>query len=426
MSNTSSLQAPTLRGQIQAILARIERIHPSLSGEDAITSGLLARMLLVSFAVGALLIGIILGSSPDQIRILDTQMILIGWLTLPLYFVLNRRGHVHVARIAYVVTTIIAFAVPTYVDGASASSLGFTAISFLLAGIFFSGNGFIVTIVLTSLWIGLMILINQANPASAVYTALVNYLASWSFLILMGALVITFVSHLRSVEGRRRHELEMANAGLRESERLLEQRVDERTRELVAAKEEAESARIRAEQADLVKSQFLASMSHELRTPLNSILNFSEFLNMGVLGDVTDDQRGALTNITESGNHLLALINDVLDISKIQSGALKLVTDKDIDLNKEINSVIETTRTLIGDHPVTLTVDIAPDLPRIDGDKRRIRQIWLNLLSNAAKFTEEGSITFRAVRCDTEVEFTVIDTGPGIKESEQANLFEPF
>ena len=167
-------------------------------------------------------------------------------------------------------------------------------------------------------------------------------------------------------------------------------------------------------------------MSHELRTPLNSILNFSEFLNMGVLGDVTDDQRGALTNITESGNHLLALINDVLDISKIQSGALKLVTDKDIDLNKEINSVIETTRTLIGDHPVTLTVDIAPDLPRIDGDKRRIRQIWLNLLSNAAKFTEEGSITFRAVRCDTEVEFTVIDTGPGIKESEQANLFEPF
>ena len=227
MSNTSSLQAPTLRGQIQAILARIERIHPSLSGEDAITSGLLARMLLVSFAVGALLIGIILGSSPDQIRILDTQMILIGWLTLPLYFVLNRRGHVHVARIAYVVTTIIAFAVPTYVDGASASSLGFTAISFLLAGIFFSGNGFIVTIVLTSLWIGLMILINQANPASAVYTALVNYLASWSFLILMGALVITFVSHLRSVEGRRRHELEMANAGLRESERLLEQRVDE-------------------------------------------------------------------------------------------------------------------------------------------------------------------------------------------------------
>ncbi|MDZ4764109.1 MAG: ATP-binding protein [Chloroflexota bacterium] len=405
---------------------QLERVHRQLTGEDRVTSGLLARMLLVSIVLGGVLLTALILLFPDQFNVIDTQMILIGWLTLPVWFSLNRTGRLRSAYNAYVLMILIVFIVPNFTDGASASSLAFAAIGYLLAGIFFDSRRFVLTIAIASAWVGVMIVVNANNPDSPVWRSPINYIGIWFFLLLMGALVTTFVTHLRTVEAGRWRELELANAQLRESEHLLERRVEDRTRELVVAKEDADAARQEAERANMIKSQFLSSMSHELRTPLNSILNFGEFLNMGVLGDVTPDQQSALTSITDSGQHLLSLINDILDISKIQSGMLKLVVEQQIDLRKEIDSALVTARALLGDKPVPLHVEIAPDLPRIDADKRRVRQVLLNLLSNAVKFTDEGSVTFRAERRGDEVYLAVTDTGPGVEAADRERLFQPF
>jgi signal transduction histidine kinase len=192
------------------------------------------------------------------------------------------------------------------------------------------------------------------------------------------------------------------------------------------ARDEAEKARVEAEEANRVKSQFLASMSHELRTPLNAILNFSEMMALGMVGPVTQQQVEVMNKSLDSGRHLLALINDVLDITKIQSGTLTLFVEQGLNLQSELESVTNAAEVLLKNKPVQLIKEIDDDLPIISGDKRRIRQVLLNLLSNAAKFTEEGSITLSVKRQDGEILFFVRDTGPGILKDQQNIIFEPF
>jgi signal transduction histidine kinase len=206
--------------------------------------------------------------------------------------------------------------------------------------------------------------------------------------------------------------LQVLNAGL-------EQRVIDRTKELEIAKDEAE-------RANQVKSQFLASMSHELRTPLNAIINLSQFVVNGVMGDVNKDQKESLSLVVSSGQHLLNLINDVLDISKIEAGALKLFVENDISLSDELKPVVATAKTLVKDKPVKIIDEIAPHLPLISGDKRRIIQIVLNLVSNACKFTPEGSVTIRAQAQPEAILISVHDTGPGIAPEDQQTVFETF
>jgi signal transduction histidine kinase len=179
-------------------------------------------------------------------------------------------------------------------------------------------------------------------------------------------------------------------------------------------------------EVDRMKSQFLASMSHELRTPLNSILNFTEFVMTGMFGDVTERQKDALGKALNSGKHLLALINDILDMSKIQAGMMTLYVEKDINLYPELQQVSATAQTLLKDKSVRYIEDIDPDLPLIVGDKRRLRQVLLNLVSNAAKFTAEGSIIFRVKNRGANILFSVIDTGPGIAPEDHQLIFEPF
>ncbi len=189
----------------------------------------------------------------------------------------------------------------------------------------------------------------------------------------------------------------------------------------------AENARREAERANRVKSQFLAAMSHELRTPLNAILNFSQFISTGMVGEVNQEQVDLLTKINTSGKHLLALINDVLDISKIESGALNLLVDDDLDLNAELATVIATAESMLEEKPaVQLHVEADDDLPRIIGDQRRIRQIMLNLVSNACKFAEVGHVALRLQQQGDEIVFTVDDTGPGIPPDEHETIFDTF
>lgn len=179
---------------------------------------------------------------------------------------------------------------------------------------------------------------------------------------------------------------------------------------------------------DDVKSQFLASMSHELRTPLNAVLNFTELTAKGYLGPVNERQEDALEKAVDSGRHLLSLINDILDISKIEAGQLKLLIDKEINLNQELDTVVASAESLLAEKAdrINFIKDIDPELPCVVGDKRRIRQILLNLLSNAVKFTDEGSITLSAKHRDEEILFVVSDTGPGIGQEDRDLIFEPF
>ncbi|MEZ0395186.1 MAG: GAF domain-containing protein [Anaerolineales bacterium] len=181
---------------------------------------------------------------------------------------------------------------------------------------------------------------------------------------------------------------------------------------------------------DRLKTQFLANMSHELRTPLNSIIGFSRVILKGIDGPVTELQEQDLNAIYNSGQHLLRLINDILDLSKIEAGKMELAFD-DVNIADTINSVLPTVSGLIKDKPVVLQKEIAEDLPPVRADAVRIRQVLINLLSNAAKFTEKGSITLSA-QVETnemgqpEIMVKVIDTGPGISPEDQSKLFQPF
>src|SRR5262249_3217064 len=157
-----------------------------------------------------------------------------------------------------------------------------------------------------------------------------------------------------------------------------------------------EQARERAERSDQVKSAFLASMSHELRTPLNSIINFTLFVVEGDTGPINEQQSDLLTQVVGSARHLLNLINDVLDMSKIEAGSLNLFIEENINLNSLLDSAVSTGRSLLVGKPVRLQSNIEENLPRMRADQQRILQILLNLISNACKFTEEGEIKISA------------------------------
>jgi signal transduction histidine kinase len=181
----------------------------------------------------------------------------------------------------------------------------------------------------------------------------------------------------------------------------------------------------RAEEANQLKSQFLANMSHELRTPLNSVINFTDFVMQEIYGSVTPDQLDALQKSSKSAHDLLGLINDILDISKIEAGMMELFLE-DVNLNEVLTEIIDTSQGLIADKNVKLQSEVQPSLPVIRGDRLRIQQIMLNLMSNAVRFTDEGSITVRAHQQNGEIRLSVKDTGQGIPVNEQESIFEQF
>lgn len=181
---------------------------------------------------------------------------------------------------------------------------------------------------------------------------------------------------------------------------------------------------------DRMKSQFLANMSHELRTPLNSIIGFSRVILKGIDGPVTELMQQDLTAIYNSGQHLLGLINDILDLAKIEAGKMELAFDE-VNIADVVTSVLSTMSGLIKDKPIEMKHYIEPNLPAVRADAIRVRQVMINLLSNAAKFTDEGSITVHVGLAQnaagrSEIKISVSDTGPGISAQDQEKLFLPF
>ena len=189
--------------------------------------------------------------------------------------------------------------------------------------------------------------------------------------------------------------------------------------------DELQGAYEEIKEIDRLKSEFLANMSHELRTPLNSIIGFSRVILKGIDGPITQLQEQDLTSVYNSGQHLLELINNVLDLSKIEAGKMEFVPEE-VQVNRALNVVMSTAVGLVKDKEVKIRLDAPPELPSVWMDPIRLRQVLLNLVSNAAKFTEEGTITIQAA-CDPQAVFIqVVDTGIGISEKDMDKLFKSF
>ena len=256
-------------------------------------------------------------------------------------------------------------------------------------------------------------LAGDAVQATHVQTA-----KGWGFVLVTALVLFLLLRHkwrLLQAEITARREAEQALQRLNSE---LEARIARRTAELAAAKEAAESA-------DRLKSAFLATMSHELRTPLNSIIGFTGILLQGLAGPLNPEQLKQLGIVRDSARHLLALINDVLDISKIEAGQLE-VNPAPFDLRASIGKVVAIVRPLAEKKNLALRVELAPEIDACVSDPRRIEQVLLNLLHNAIKFTERGEVALAANLADGKLRISVADTGIGIRPDNMGQLFLPF
>jgi signal transduction histidine kinase len=173
------------------------------------------------------------------------------------------------------------------------------------------------------------------------------------------------------------------------------------------------------------KSQFLANMSHELRTPLNAILGYTELVLDCIYGEIPDRMRGVMERVQVNGRHLLGLINDVLDLAKIEAGQLTLEM-AEYAMKDVVEGVLDAVEPLAGEKQITLRSEISPDLPAGWGDERRLAQVLMNLIGNAIKFTDAGEVSIRASTLDEALLVAVRDTGSGISEVDQGRIFDEF
>ncbi len=222
-----------------------------------------------------------------------------------------------------------------------------------------------------------------------------------------------YICNIRNISERKRVEQELA--AYRDH---LEEIVKLRTAELESAKERAESA-------DKMKSAFLATMSHELRTPLNAIIGFTSIILQGMSGPINDEQSEQLGMVQRSSHHLLNLINDVLDISKIEAGQLEVYPEA-FNVRESIEKVIQTVAPLADNKKLSLVSDISPELGEIISDARRVEQILINLLNNAIKFTETGEVHITCFIDNNSLLLRIKDTGIGMQTEEMDKLFKPF
>lgn len=238
---------------------------------------------------------------------------------------------------------------------------------------------------------------------------------------------------LEDISDRKKAEEDLADLN-----RHLEQLVRERTEDLVNKARELEEANQRLRELDEMKSAFLSSVSHELRTPLTSILGFSKLLNKEFvknfqpLADSNEqlEKKGNriqenLSIISHEGERLTRLINDVLDLNKIESGRMGW-RDERLDMNEIVDVAIQSVAGMFAQSPLELTAEIDTNLPEIVADSDRLQQVLINLLNNAAKFTEQGSVSVRAFPRFGQVRLEVTDTGTGIHPDDQAQIFEKF
>jgi two-component system, NtrC family, sensor kinase len=221
-------------------------------------------------------------------------------------------------------------------------------------------------------------------------------------------------------------EFNRMTAQLRESYAGLEKKVEDRTRDLNVVLAQLEEKGREVEAVSRHKSEFLANMSHELRTPLNAIIGFSEVLREKMFGELNEAQMGYVGDVLEAGQHLLSLINDILDLSKIEAGRMELELG-DVSVPHALNSGLTMNGERANRSGITLNLTVGPKVGVIRADERKVRQVIFNLLSNAVKFTPPGGrVDVSAFVADGMVEVAVADTGPGIAPEDQERIFEEF
>ncbi len=217
-------------------------------------------------------------------------------------------------------------------------------------------------------------------------------------------------------------QIELFNNQLRQSNELLKKK----NKELEEKREQIHIQNLKLLEASETKSKFLATMSHELRTPLNAIMAFSQMLQRKNKGNFSSSQVDMIERIHGNGKNLLALINDILDLSKIEAGGLKLYPEE-FDLSQLINTTTEELRSLKSQKQLDIKVKINLENTKAVNDRNRVRQILVNLISNAIKFTDEGMILIEASEIsESHLAITVKDTGIGISEDDVKHIYEPF
>jgi PAS domain S-box-containing protein len=205
----------------------------------------------------------------------------------------------------------------------------------------------------------------------------------------------------------------------------LEKRVQRRTAELEQRSQELAEANVRLEEASRHKSRFLANMSHELRTPLNSIIGYTKLVLDGLEGEISEEQRQDLKVVYNNSYSLLALINDLLDISKIEAGKVTVNRER-FTIAELLDDVLPAIKRLAGEKGLKLSQKVAPGIDHIYADKAKTKQTLMNILANAVKFTKEGSIKLKITEGDGEFIFSVSDTGMGIKQEDLEVIFDSF
>ncbi len=215
-------------------------------------------------------------------------------------------------------------------------------------------------------------------------------------------------------------ELQILNEGLEERIQLATEELEERNRRL-------EFQRRELEKASRLKSEFLASMTHELRTPINAMLGYTALLREGIYGELDDKQEGALAKVYGASQHLLALINDILDLSKIEAGRMPVRVES-LRLDHLVSELSQTIEPMVRERSLAYHTELDEALPPLRTDRTKMKQILLNLLSNAVKFTSEGGVTVRAFPLPggERVRIEVEDTGIGIPPEERESIFDDF
>ena len=389
-------------------------------------------LLLAVLAIGRLVWGLVNSGS-----VLDDALSATSLILLLAIYLLNQRGHFNAAAIGLLSFFVIGSFVIVVISGKDLGLLSLTtmitAASVLLSRVLFPRwNRGRVT--------ALIIAINLLLPFIRPDYRFVDMGESFIGLAAIVVIAMVYENHRAILEREQQSKLQaliavlqVSETTLRQSNTKLTQQLEDNNVELTAtvdeflrAQQETEQAKKEAERANSVKSAFLASMSHELRTPLNAVINFTRFVVEGDIGPVNEQQVELLKEVIGSAKHLQNLINDVLDMSKIESGSLTLFVEENVNLNGILKKVMTTGKALAADKPIQLELDAPVDLPVIRADQQRILQILLNMMSNACKFTDEGFIKV-IVQCGPdEVVLAVEDTGVGIAPEDQAIVFQAF
>lgn len=219
--------------------------------------------------------------------------------------------------------------------------------------------------------------------------------------------------------------LQNANDELKQWSDELEKKVTDRTAELKQLNRELAEINVRLEEASRHKSQFLANMSHELRTPLNSIIGYTKLILDGIEGEINDEQRKDLQTVLNNSKHLLELINDLLDLSRIEAGKTVL-TYGTFPIPDLLSEVIPAMNQLARQKGLELSYSIAPGIGHLYADRAKTKQVLINLLGNAIKFTSKGDVRLTIVEDGDVFTFSVIDTGIGIKKEDIEGIFDSF